>query len=208
MAQPALYLFAKQPVPGRVKTRLQPDYTPEAAAAIAEALIRETVELAISCWPGPIYLCAAPDPEHPVFTDLSQSYAIELLPQGEGDLGARMQRALAHGIALHEAAAVMGSDIPHCPWEVLDEANALLARGHNVIGPTEDGGYYFLGLTAPHPELFTDIVWGGPEVLATTLRRAADEGIEFAPLPTLRDIDTAADLWLVAQRYEPLQRFL
>lgn len=208
MTQPALYVFAKQPIPGQVKTRLQPEYGPGVAAEIAALLIRETVALAVSSWPGPVYLCGAPDADHPLFRELSQEHQIVLRDQGAGDLGARMHRALTHGIEQHGAAGVIGCDVPHCPWDTLDEANGLLARRHDVIGPTEDGGYYFIGLARPVAELFADMPWSTSQVYAETRRRADRRGIEFSLLGSLRDIDTAADLWLIAQRYEPLRRYL
>ncbi len=208
MPQPALMIFAKQPIPGQVKTRLQPEYTPEQAAAIAALLIRETVELAVASWPSDVYLCGAPNADHPLFRELAEHHGVALLDQAPGDLGTRMQRALALGIERHGAAAVFGCDVPHCDWEILDDANAALAQRRNVLGPTEDGGYYLIGLTAPQPELFTEMTWGSPCVLASTLERAHAIGIEFTLLPTLHDIDTAADMWLVAQQHESLRRFL
>ena len=98
--------------------------------------------------------------------------------------------------------------MPHCDWDILDDANTALARGRAVLGPSEDGGYYLIGMTEARAELFTDIPWGGPQVLDTTLKRADEIGIEFSLLPELRDLDTAADLWLMAQRYPSLRRFL
>src|SRR5881394_39202 len=130
-------LFAKQPVAGLVKTRLQPQYTPKQAAEIGAFLIAQTVELAATNWPGAIYLACAPDVEHPLFRDLAGRFDIALTTQGEGDLGARMQRAIVYGIERHGAAAVLGCDVPHCDWEILDDANTALARGRAVLGPTE-----------------------------------------------------------------------
>lgn len=208
MHRPALMIFAKQPVAGRVKTRLQPEFTPERAAEVADAMIRETVELAVSSWPDPIYLCGTPDADHPLFRELADRFDISLLDQGRGDLGARMQRALAHGIEHHGAAAVLGCDVPHCDWEILDDANAALVRGTSVLGPSEDGGYYLIGVTEANVELFSGIAWGGPCVFDMTLERAARIGLEFTLLPALRDIDTAADLWLLAQQYPALRRLL
>lgn len=208
MTQPALMIFAKRPVPGEVKTRLQPDYTPEQAARIAAVLIRQTVELAASSWPGAIYLCAAPDTAHPLFAELAATHRVTLRTQGEGDLGARMERALAWGIARHGAAAVLGCDTPHCPWHVLDDANTALARRECVLGPSDDGGYYLIGLAQARPELFRDMPWGGARVLALTLARAEELGIEFHLLEPLRDIDTPADLWLAAQQHDALRECL
>lgn len=208
MPQPALMIFAKQPLPGQAKTRLLPDYTPEQAAAIAEVLIRETVGLAVSSWPGEIYLCGAPDVDHPLFAELARDFRLQLLDQSGTDLGARMLAALRLGIERHGAAAVLGSDVPHCRWDMLDEANAHLAHGRNVLGPTEDGGYYLIGLQQPHESLFARMPWGGATVLEETLARAAAIGLEFEVLSRLRDIDTAADLWVIGRDYEPLMRFL
>lgn len=208
MRQPALMIFAKQPIAGRVKTRLQPEFTAERAADVAAFLIRETVRLSASSWPGPVYLCADPDANHPLFHELARRFGVVLLDQGDGDLGVRMQRALAVGIARHGAAAVLGCDVPQCHWEILDEANGLLARGRAVIGPSEDGGYYLIGVIDARPELFVDVPWGGPCVFDLTLERAHAIGLEFNLLSTLRDVDTAADLWLVAQTYPALRRYL
>ncbi|BAU49317.1 hypothetical protein SVA_2769 [Sulfurifustis variabilis] len=208
MPQPALMIFAKQPLPGQTKTRLLPDYSPEQAAAIAEVMIRETVGLAVSSWPGDIYLCGAPDTDHPLFEELARDFRLRLLDQTGADLGARMLAALRFGIERHGAAAVLGSDVPHCRWDVLDEANAHLAKGRNVLGPTEDGGYYLIGLTEAHDALFARMPWGGATVLEETLARAAAIGLHFELLSRLRDIDTAADLWLIGRGYEPLMRFL
>ena len=208
MSQPQLILFARQPIPGQVKTRLQPDYSPAQAAEIAAFMIRATVELAVSAWPGDVMLCVWPGTDHPWFRQLAAEFHIRLAPQAEGDLGAKMLEALRAGIERGECTAIMGCDVPHCGWDVIDQANDWMARGRNVLGPTEDGGYYFIGMQEVRPELFEAMPWGSDRVLEMTLARAEKLGIEFDLLKTLRDIDTATDLWLVAQKYEPLKQFL
>jgi len=208
MPRPALIVFAKQPIPGAVKTRLQPDYTPQRAAAIAACLIRETVALAVSAWPGTVEVRAAPDAEHPLFREIVRRFGVSLSAQGTGDLGARMQRALTDGIEHAGAAAVLGCDVPHCAREILVDASTALAHGRSVLGPAQDGGYYLIGLNHAHPALFADVAWGGPRVCATTLERARAIGVQFTLLPTLRDIDTAADLVSAAQQYPALREFL
>ncbi len=205
MRHPALMIFAKQPIPGQVKTRLQPEYTPEQAAEIAARLMRETVALAVSSWPDPIYLCGAPSADHPAFREMADRFGVVLLDQAGTDLGARMQHALEYGIKHHGAAAVIGCDVPHCDWDVLDDANTALARGQAVIGPSEDGGYYLIGVSEMYPELFADIPWGSPQVFDVTLDRASQAGVDFTLLPPLRDIDTAADLWLVTKEHPRLR---
>lgn len=208
MNQPELILFAKQPIPGWIKTRLQPAYSPEKAAEIAAFMIRATVELAVSTWPGEVVLCVAPGPDHLLFHQLAQEFKIQLAPQAQGDLGEKMLHALRAGIRRGGSAAVMGCDVPHCGWDILDQANGWLANGRNVLGPTDDGGYYFIGLQQVRQDLFDDMPWGSERVLELTLARAEQLGIEFDQLNRLRDIDTPEDLWLVAQKYAPLKQFL
>ncbi len=208
MKQPDLILFAKQPLSGQVKTRLQPEYSPDEAAAIAAQLICGTVELAVSTWPGQVYLYAWPNADHPLFHELAREFHIQLAAQADGDLGAKMLSVLQAHIAHRGCAAILGCDVPHCDWDIIDQANDWLARGRNVLGPTYDGGYYFIGLQQPAPELFTDIEWSSNKVLTETLLRAGILGIDFEMLSELRDIDTPGDLWLVAQKYEPLKRYL
>ena len=204
---PALFIFSKAPVAGTVKTRLQPTYTAAQAAEIAASLIRETVALAVTNWNGPVYLATTPDTSYPLFAELAARHAVTLRAQHGADLGARMHEAIAHGVAHHGAAAVIGCDVPHCPAPVLRDAFARLMRGRDVLGPSSDGGYYLIGLNRPRVELFTDMAWGSADVCATTLARARALGIEFETLPVLRDIDTPEDLRAVAPSFPPLQRF-
>lgn len=205
MKKPELILFARKPIAGQVKTRLQPAVTPQQAADIAVFMLRTTAARAAEYWPGDVYLYATPDAQHPLFLELSQTLHLFLAPQGAGDLGERMRHALQDGITRRGAAAVMGCDVPQCPGGILETAHEHLARGRNVLGPTMDGGYYLLGLQQDVPELFEHMPWGGGQVLAETLARAAALGIEFETLPVLRDVDTLEDLTAVAQDCPGLQ---
>jgi uncharacterized protein len=208
MKSPDLILFAKQPIPGEAKTRLQSDYSPEQAAQIAGFLIRETAKLAVINWPSDVYLYGAPGVDHPLFRDLAEAFHLHLAVQAEGDLGFKMLTALRQGIARSGAASVLGCDVPHCRGVILELAHEKLARGDNVIGPTEDGGYYFIGLQQAPAALFEHIEWGGHRVLETTLLRAQQLGIDFETLPKLTDIDSVDDLWVTAHQYKPLRKFL
>lgn len=203
-----LILFARQPVAGEVKTRLQPEYSPEQAASIAQYLIETSVANAISHWRGPVSIYASPSITHPVFQDLAERYQIALYKQNGADLGMRMYAAITDGIERHGSAAVMGCDIPHCPPSVFKDAFSLLSSKHEVLGPTNDGGYYFIGMAEPHVELFTDIEWGADRVLPDTLGCAESLGLNFVLLETLQDIDTAADIAEVAENYPGLRQFL
>jgi len=146
--------------------------------------------------------------EHALFEGLGREFRIHLARQADGDLGRKMWCALRDGLGRSGAAGIMGCDVPHCREEILEQAYEHLSRGHNVIGPAEDGGYYFIGLCQPSPALFKNIDWGSARVVRQTLARAKHLNVDFERLPRLRDLDTADDLWLVARHYLPLQRFV
>ncbi len=201
---PALHLFAKTPVPGRVKTRLQPRCSAEQAARIAAWCIERTVHLATTAWRGPVYLHVWPTKQHRLFHELNQHPHITIKRQVAGDLGVKMYAAL-------EAAypgAVMGCDVPHCPPETLACAYQALRKGADVIGASRDGGYYLVGLTQPQLPLFENFNWGTDKVYVSTLSRAKELGIRFRQLPVLIDLDTWDDLEQVRRRFQPLQELL
>lgn len=205
MKKPELILLVRAPVAGQAKTRLQPAVSPQQAADIAQFMLRSIATRASEYWPGDVYLYATPDAQHPLFLELSQTLHLHLEAQGQGDPGQRMRQALQEGIARRGAAAVMGCDVPQCAGTILEAAHEHLARGRNVLGPTMDGGYYFLGLQQDVPELFAPMPWGSDRVLAETMERAADAGVEFEILPVLRAVDTVEDLVAVAQDCPGLQ---
>lgn len=207
MVTPELILFAKQPVAGEVKTRLQPQYTPEQAANIAQYLIETSAVNAVNYWAGPVSIYASPDITHPIFRRLAEQYGLKLYRQKGKDLGLRMHAAIKEGIKRHGAAAVMGCDIPHCPQSVLENAFSLMANKHAVLGPTNDGGYYFVGMAEPHVELFTDIEWGTTKVLSTILERSTQLGLDMHLLSMLRDLDTPEDISIVARNFPALRNF-
>lgn len=206
--KPALIVFARQPVPGKAKTRLARHCGDKIAANIASYLLKETVSLAASVWQGPIALYCWPDPEHELFKELSGEYGLSLATQCAGSLGDKMYTALQNECSHHGAAAVMGTDVPHCPGQVLNEAYTLLSAGKSVIGPTNDGGYYFLGIQKPDNRFFKNINWGSDSVYSDTLARAEETGISFNKLPVVRDIDDWQDLVEAAKLLPGLKQYL
>ncbi|HEC13686.1 MAG TPA: glycosyltransferase [Acidiferrobacteraceae bacterium] len=206
--QPDLLLFAKQPVAGQVKTRLQPKCNPQQAACIAGYLVRATCELAVKYWPGSVYLYTWPNSDHPLFGELADQFPITLAVQSDGDLGAKMIAALEEGIGRSGGAAVMGCDVPHCPGGILVRASEHLCAGEEILGPCNDGGYYLIGLNKSSAHLFADMDWGGDKIASKTLFRAKQDGRHLNLLPQLRDIDTWEDLNTVAEHHTPLRQFM
>lgn len=193
-----LIVFAKAPVPGSVKTRLSPPLDPEAAAALYEACLRDAVEAAQRSG-VPFRLRYQDDPG-------ARAHLARIFPeaplraQGTGNLGERMGRALDAGFGEGAGAVVVvGSDGPRLPEGRLRLAFRRLARGHDVVfGPTDDGGYYLVGVTRtawPAARvLFDDIPWSTGDVLSRTLERASAAGLSATLLPLWHDIDRVADL--------------
>ncbi len=205
---PVLILFARTPVPGVAKTRLQTRYSASEAGAIAAIMLDETCKRAHTHWPGDIVLAAWPSTNHPQLRSLARRYSLTLAAQPEGDLGDKMYMMLERMCVDGRSAAVMGCDVPHCPAEVFVEAHAVLAAGGAVLGPTADGGYYLVGTNRPAPELFAGIRWGGSDVAAQTRDRASGLGFRFHELPMINDVDTWEDVQDVAPKVPALGRFL
>lgn len=194
MSTCAVIVFAKAPIAGFAKTRLIPALGAERAARLAERLLGHSVQEACSAALGPIELCCAPHADHAAFARLARLYPIELGTQGDGNLGTRMQRALARALATRERALLVGSDIPAMDATYL-RAAALALRDHDaVIGPARDGGYTLIGLRAPAPALFDGIAWSTSRVIQQTRERLGRLGLRHHELPPLADVDSAEDL--------------
>jgi glycosyltransferase A (GT-A) superfamily protein (DUF2064 family) len=202
---PELIVLADEPRVGESKMGLIPRFTPAQAADVASALIRATVDLAVASWPGPVSLYAWPDAAHDVFVSLAREQGLYLGTQSGTDCAARIRTVLNEAVARSGAAAVMRADVPHCPWQTIDQANEWLAQGYNVLGPTESGDCYFLGLQDVDPQLIDAVPWGTPRLVEALCNRAEELGVEIELLPPLHMIDTAHDLWLISQTCEALR---
>lgn len=196
-----MLVFVRAPELGRVKTRLAAAIGDQAALRVyrrlAEHTLREAAALAGEGVQVRVHHTPA-DAGNAVRAWLGGGPAY--LPQAEGDLGARMADAFARAFAAGaERVVIVGSDLPDLSAALLRRAFRSLDAHPAVLGPARDGGYYLLGLTRPVPGLFEGIAWSTPGVLAATLARFRDAGIEPAMLETLADVDEAEDLpagWL------------
>jgi|Deesub1362A_J573_1020465.scaffolds.fasta_scaffold02993_2 hypothetical protein len=202
-----LIVFTRLPVPGRVKTRLIPALGPEGAAQLHCRLSERTLALARR-------LAQARGLELEVRYLGGSAAAIQswlgegplYRPQGEGDLGARMSRALHEALAGGVARVVLvGCDVPELSEDILHRAFQALRRHPLVLGPAADGGYYLVGLSRPAPRIFRGVNWGTARVLAQTRSLAAALGLKPVLLPVLSDVDRPEDLevWERVARSEP-----
>jgi rSAM/selenodomain-associated transferase 1 len=191
-----IIIFAKEPVPGQVKTRLSPPLSPEATCRLYRGFLEDIIEETAGLPGVATALAYTPASAGGFFQGLAPA-GLQLLAQEGQDLGERQARAFAWGFARgFEAILLRGSDTPDLPREIMLEAWGQLAAGQAqvVLGPALDGGYYLIGLKALYPRLFEGLRWSTGAVLAETLQRAAELGLAVHLLPPWRDIDTYADL--------------
>jgi len=190
----AIAIFAKAPVAGRVKTRLVPPLSPEEAAGVARACLGATLRRVAPAVDAPITLFLDGDADG-ALRALAVSLRVGIVPQAGADLGARLEAAFR---SLREGGAgktlALGSDSPTINPEWIERAVASLDAHDVVIGPTEDGGYYLIGMRGEAPELFSDIPWSTDGVARATLARASKLGLAVDLLPTWYDVDNIPTL--------------
>ena len=195
----ALLVIAKQPIPGRVKTRLTPPCTPDQAAALAEASLLDTLA-AVAQTPAArrvLVFAGDPMPWLPPGWDT-------LVQRGDG-LGERLQAAFddTPGPAL-----LVGMDTPQLTPALLRAALAQLQRPgvDAVIAPTFDGGYWCVGFNAGVADAFKGVPMSTEQTYARQLVRFGQLGLRVAVSGRLRDVDTIDDAYIVA-RETPDSRF-
>ena len=190
-----LAIMAKAPRVGAVKTRLCPPLRAPEAAELARCFLLDAVERVRMVAGAQPILAYTPAEAQGQFEDAAPGFT--LIPQRGLDLGERQANLVQDALALGlQAVLIMGTDSPTLPRECLDEAVSLvMAPGVDVVlGPTEDGGYYLIGLRTARPTLFDDMPWSTPAVLGRILERAQRTGLRVACLPTWFDVDTGPDL--------------
>ncbi|GAQ90571.1 hypothetical protein KFL_006570060 [Klebsormidium nitens] len=210
----ALVIFARLPVPGKVKTRLAAGIGPEAAASFYKAMAEQIVVESAKCNTNIVrYLFhSEPNDREGVqewMAALGQKDTLKLRVQStKGDVGGRMRDAFEEVFKTGvDQVVLIGTDIPDLTADVMERAFKALETADVVLGPAADGGYYLIGLKRLHEVLFEGIPWSSSETRAATIAAAERAGLRVAPsssLPTLADIDTLDDLenWYTSARTE------
>lgn len=186
-----LLVIAKEPVAGRVKTRLCPPFSPAEAAELAAAALADTLEavLALPARRRVLVLDGRPGPWVPP--------GFEVVPQSAGGLDERLAEAFG---GCTGPALLVGMDTPQITAALL--APALAAGAWDGVGawfgPAEDGGFWALGLADPDPALLRGVPMSVPETGAVQRHRLVAAGLAVRDLPVLVDVDTAADAHRVA----------
>lgn len=199
-----LALFAKAPLPGQVKTRLCPPLRAEEAAALYEAMLEDIVEQHDGARDCERALWFWPEDARPWFERFA-ARGWRLHAQVGADLAARMAHLFrAHAAEGHVRIVLRGTDSPTLPAARIDEAFAALERAPLVLCPDRDGGYNLVGLRGACDALFA-LALSNESVLARTLARARELGLRADLLPGHHDVDTFADLSLLAGELDALR---
>lgn len=177
-------IFAKPPVAGKVKTRLAAALGPGRAADLARAFLDDTIA-AVTALPWAQAMLATTEPVR------SQ---LEVLLQGDGDLGARIERVLRAALQRAAFAIAIGADAPALPARLLEGARAALEDSDAVIGPADDGGFYLLGLRACPEGLLSDLPWSSSDTFTRTVERLRARGLRVEVLERWFDVDRVEDL--------------
>ena len=199
-AMPTLILFTRVPRAGQAKTRLIPALGEHGAAEFQWRLLarllgelRHGAEQGL--WRLRVYYCGTEGLER--LRSMAGEGVVFVEPAYNADLGARMRAALERELgAGAPAVGLMGSDLPEATASVVAEALGLLEDPAVDVSlcPVEDGGYWFVGLKLPFPQLFEGTVYGGASVFEDALAACAAHGRAVAAGPRLHDVDTPEDL--------------
>lgn len=204
----ALAVMAKAPIAGLVKTRLVPPLGEEQATELYRALLIDQLEHLTALSIADLYVAFTPGEASRMIENLAPD-PYRCFPQAGSDLGDRMQEVLAEMRRRgHRNAIVLGSDLPPVPLTTLHEAFKRLSADTKrvVLGPSQDGGYYLIGMNQRIPEIFLGMSWSHQRVLADTIEKLRQLGIEFCLLSEWFDVDTAEDIARLRAIGDPLTR--
>jgi rSAM/selenodomain-associated transferase 1 len=208
----ALAMMIKAPRPGASKTRLTPPLTAVEAASLSKCFLRDTTANIAQVVRAAEANGGAPAAGVAVYTPAGMESAFHgllpggfvMMPQRDEPFGERLVHAVEDLFALgYGAVCLIDSDSPTLPTASLANAVESLARpgGRLVLGPSEDGGYYLIGLKKPHRQVFEEIDWSTEQVFAQTLQRAAEIGLPVDLLPTWYDVDDAPTLRTLCREF-------
>jgi rSAM/selenodomain-associated transferase 1 len=190
-----LAIMAKAPRAGEVKTRLCPPLSPAEAATLYRCFLLDKVAQVRGVGGVSTAIAFTPDTDRNVFEELAPG--VQLVAQRGDDLGGRLLNGLDELLRDGYAAALaIDSDTPTLPTEFLRQAVELVVKPEIdlVLGPSDDGGYYLIGMRRVWPFLFDGMPWSTAGVLSETIRRAEAHELRVACLPSWFDVDTPEDL--------------
>lgn len=187
----ALVIFVKNARRGHVKTRLASSLGEDKALAIYLALCERVRNVCLGFF-GKCYVYYSEYiPSEPDLWE--DDFFIKRKQDPVIDLGLRMKAACNELLPVHSSVILIGTDIPHLTTNILEESILLLENTDVVLGPSDDGGYYLIGMKKTNDYLFQNMTWSIDTVLSESIQRINMNKMTYNLLKTLSDIDTADD---------------
>lgn len=187
-------IMAKQPYPGKTKTRLYPQLTPLEAADLSKALLLDTIDLVANLEDIDLAVAVTPPEARDYFINITPPGA-GILPVEGADIGHCLEAALGYLLDQgYTKALALNADGPTLPAEYIQLAAQYLDDHDIVLGPGHDGGYYLVGMKKLYPAVFSGIQWSTNQVLPQTIGKVLDLGLNVALTPEWYDVDTPLDL--------------
>ena len=190
----SLIIFAKSPIPGKVKTRLTPFITPTEAAELYKAFVTDIICDTHKLKCKRVTIAYTPSNAEATFQNI-YGQSVDYLPQKGDNLGERMKNAFKH--SFHKGSTrtvIIGTDSPTLPLSYIRDAFDVLKEVPVAIGPTFDGGYYLIGLSEQNDAIFDGIDWSTSRVFGQTLTRIQAINKQLYVLPPWYDVDTSDNL--------------
>ena len=203
-----LVVVAKAPMPGKVKTRLNPQFTSKEAVDLYRCFLQDRIRTINSLKGIDRTIAFTPADARDMFIPFSLN-GIRLFSQKGKDLGERLNNIFVEKLADgYDVVSIIDSDTPDLPhWIIKKSFKRLLSGQADVVfGPCYDGGYYLVAMRKPHPELFVGIPWSSDTVLLNSLEKAKKLAVKTDLLPWWNDLDTFEDLIVFYTKYKN-QRF-
>lgn len=191
MTKRILVIFYRNPVVGKVKTRLAAGVGEEKALEVYQSLTAITRQVTDELPVDKVVFYS----EQAVLNDLWDDRRYLKQHQQGQDLGRRMQNAFSWCFRTgYTSACVIGTDCYELTSNIIMKAYDFLDEGDVIVGPAQDGGYYLLGMNRLHVPLFKDKAWGTHTVLDDTIQDLQKAELQYGLLPVLRDVDEEEDL--------------
>jgi uncharacterized protein len=200
--------MAKAPIPGTVKTRLVPRFTQDQAADLYRSLLLDQLEHLASLQIADLYVAFTPSDSKALIESMVPA-GYQCFPQRGNDLGERMSEVFVELWRRgHLNSILIGSDLPPVPLDTLHEVFAYLSSSDKrvVLGPSQDGGYYLVGINQPMPEIFSGMTWSHSRVLAETIGKLARLDIDFHMAREWFDVDRIEDIQQLRAARDPSTR--
>jgi len=204
MNDTAIVIMAKQPQIGKTKTRLNPLLSLEETAAFYQALLLDTIHMVSNQLWADLAVAFTPPESRRYFESITPPGTLLLPVEGE-DIGDCLAQVMENLLRIgYRKVLALHSDGPSLPAQYLEQATLYLEQTDIVLGPGDDGGYYLVGMSHPHTEIFKGISWSTEQVLSQTLERAKRLGLRTELTPRWYDVDIPPDLLRFQKELETL----